>query len=151
MKVRPKAVLERGAAADLWRNTLSRIPTVFGRLVYLASVRDLNTGKYEHHGLATVHGALETDRILRRSHRETFDQWLAYPLKQKKADLDAYLSELLGSRRQILDTWVRLGPYKYLVPVNSDAAERALYEADLRAILKLLMNEYGVAWPETIA
>ena len=49
--------LERGAAADLWRNTLSQIPTLFGRLVYLSSLRDSNSGAYEHYGLAKVFGA----------------------------------------------------------------------------------------------
>ena len=29
---------DRSAAADLWRNTLSQIPTTFGRLIYLASL-----------------------------------------------------------------------------------------------------------------
>ncbi len=38
--IRPKQVLERGAASDLWRHTLSQIPTVFGRLVYLSSLRE---------------------------------------------------------------------------------------------------------------
>ena len=50
------AALDRNAASDLWRNTLSQIPSVFGRLVYLASLRNANNGRYEHHGLALVLG-----------------------------------------------------------------------------------------------
>jgi len=30
-----------GPAAEVWRKTLQRIPTHFGRLVFLASLRDL--------------------------------------------------------------------------------------------------------------
>ena len=43
---------ERGAAADVWRHTLSQIPYLYGRLAYLGSLRNANTGRYEHHGLA---------------------------------------------------------------------------------------------------
>src|SRR5216683_4844157 len=46
----PKGILERGAANDLWRHTLSQIPAVFGRMVYLAGLRN-GRGRYEHHGL----------------------------------------------------------------------------------------------------
>ena len=49
-------VLERGAASDLWRHTLSQIPSVFGRLVYLSSLRNPNTDSYEHHGFSQMFG-----------------------------------------------------------------------------------------------
>lgn len=44
-------------AEDLWRRTLSGIPSIYGRLAFLASLRDVNTGRYEHHGLAMIFGA----------------------------------------------------------------------------------------------
>jgi hypothetical protein len=47
-------MLERSATADLFKNTLSRIPTLFGRLAYLASLRDSNSGIYRHYGLASI-------------------------------------------------------------------------------------------------
>ena len=43
---------DRSPASDLWRHTLSQIPTTFGRLVFLASLRDPNTGAYAHYGFA---------------------------------------------------------------------------------------------------
>ena len=101
--------LERGAAADLWRHTLSQVPSVFGRMVYLCSLRDPNTGAYQHYGLAQSFGEEEADRVLRESHRQSFADWLCFNLEQQKADLDLYLSGLDGNRRVILDTWIRLG------------------------------------------
>ena len=72
----PKAGLERGAAPDLWRHTLSQIPSLFGRLVYLSSLRDNNTGTYEHFGLAQAFGEGEAARVLGESHLNGFSQWL---------------------------------------------------------------------------
>ncbi len=137
--------LQRGAASDLWRHTLSQIPAVFGRLIYLASLRDANTGRYEHHGLALVFGEHEADRALRASHAQTFQEWLCFNLEQQKADLDLYLSGLLESRRVVVEAWSRLRPYRNLVPTSATSTETQLYMSDFVALLELLKNEYGVS------
>jgi hypothetical protein len=90
---------DRSAAADLWRNTLSQIPTTFGRLIYLSSLRDQNTGTYQHHGLAQLFGEGETDQTLRHSHSQTFSEWLCFNLEQQKSDLEGYLEELHEDKR----------------------------------------------------
>ena len=48
--VKPLPVQE--AYEDLLQRSLSRIPCDLGRLLYLASTRDYNTGNYHHDGLA---------------------------------------------------------------------------------------------------
>lgn len=146
--LRPKAALERGAASDLWRNTLSQIPSIFGRMVYLSSLRNSNSGKYEHHGLALVFGEEEADRALRASHDHAFAEWLSYTLEQQKADLDLYLAALLENKSVILETWLRLAPYRNLIPSSVPALERKLYLTEFETLLALLKNEYGVALPD---
>lgn len=139
---------ERDAATNLWRHTLSQVPSLFGRLVYLSALRDQNTGTYEHYGLAQVYGEGAADRVLRASHMKTFSEWLCLRLEEQKGDLDLYLSGLEGDRRAILDTWIRLHPYRNLVPSGARQVERDLYMGDLETILELLRNEYGVACPD---
>ncbi|MGH9627469.1 MAG: hypothetical protein ACRD7E_03780, partial [Bryobacteraceae bacterium] len=143
--VHPKGVLERGAAPDLWRNTLSQIPSVFGRLVYLSSLRSSITGRYEHHGLALVFGEVEADRALGKSHTEAFSEWLSYNIEHQKADLDLYFSGLPADRRTVVETWARLAPHKGFIPASALKVEEQLYMADFEALLDLLKNEYGVA------
>ncbi len=132
---------------DLWRRTLTQIPTVFGKLVYLASLRDSNHGGYEHHGLALIHGELEASRTLLESHERTFSEWLQFDLERQKADLDLYLSSLMIDRRTVIGTWLRLRPYANLAPVSAKPVEKQLYLADLEALLGLVMNELGVSDP----
>ena len=134
-----------GAAADLWRNTLNQIPSTFGRLVYLASLRDQNTGRYQHHGLAQVLGDGGADTALRDSHERTFSDWLCYNVEQQKADLDLYLSSFQADRRTILATWIRLAPYRSLMPASARDPERRLYLADLEALLEILKAEHDVS------
>jgi len=87
----PKGILERGAANDLWRHTLSQIPAVFGRMVYLAGLRN-GRGRYEHHGLALIFDENEADKAMRKTHIDAFNAWLNFSLEQQKADLDLYLA-----------------------------------------------------------
>ncbi|MGB9604481.1 MAG: hypothetical protein ACP5U2_05315 [Bryobacteraceae bacterium] len=145
---RDPARFERTAPDDLWRRTLSQIPTVFGRLVYLSSLRDPNTGRYEHFGLAQMFGEDEADRALRQSHLETFQEWLGFGLQRQMEDLDHYLAGLHRDPRTILATWSRVEPYRNLIPAAAREPERRLYLADLEALLELLKNEYGVAVPD---
>ena len=143
-----KFPLERGAASDLWRNTLSQITTVFGRLVYLSSLRNANTGHYEHHGLELVFGEKEADKAMRRTHVQAFDEWLNYSLEQQKADLDSYLVAFGDKRAAVVDTWLRLTPYKAVVPTSCRNAERDLFFTEFSVLLELLKNEYGVDGPD---
>jgi len=142
------AALDRKAASDLWRHTLSQIPTVVGRLFFLASLRNQNSGQYEHHGLAQMFGSLEATRALKKSHREAFSEWLSYDVEEQKADLELYLSEQPEDRRTILKTWEKLEPYRNVLPSSAKDVEKKLYLADLRAILKLLRNASGAGDPD---
>ena len=145
MRAKTNREFERGASADLWRHSLSRIPSSFGRLVYLSSLRNNNSGQYEHHGLALMFGESETHDTLLESHRRTFAEWLNYGLEQQKADLDFYLSSLSIHGKTLVATWLRLAPYRNFVPSNVRAAERQLYLTDLETLLDLLRNVYGVS------
>ena len=142
------AALDRSAASDLWRNTLSQIPSVFGRLVYLASLRNPNSGRYEHHGLALIFGEDEANKALKKSHSQLFAEWLAFGVEQQKADLDLYISGLLEDKRTVVETWLKLAPYHNLIPSTVRGVERRLYITDLTALMELLRNAYGVDDPD---
>jgi hypothetical protein len=140
--------LDRSAAADLWRHTLSQIPSVFGRLVYLSSLRDTNNNCYEHHGFAQTFGEQVSDGTLRKSHSDAFSEWLGFTLDEQQADLDLYLSELGSEKRTVVEAWLRLTPYRHLVPGTIREVERQLYLTDFETLLTLLKNEYGVSSPD---
>ena len=131
--------------AESWHRTLSAIPTLLGRLGYLSSLRNINTGQYEHFGLAQRIGTAETDLILRQSHISVFQRWLCFGLEQQKEELEAYFSELGGDRRELISNWLALEPYNNWVPGESRDVERKLFSADLGVVLELIRVEYGVS------
>jgi len=141
------AGLDRGAVSNLWRNTLQQIPSVFGRLVYISSLRNANNGRYEHHGLALLFGEEEANRALKKSHSQIFAEWLTFNLEQQKADLDLYITGLADDRRTVLETWLKLSPYRNLIPSSVRGVERRVYVDDLTLLLELLRNAAGVGGP----
>jgi hypothetical protein len=132
-------------AAENWQRTLSQIPTILGRLAYLASLRNANTGTYEHAGLAQRIGERESNEILRRSHLAVFQEWLCLGLEEQKAELEEYFSGLDGDTREIIANWITLPPYPEWVPTESRDVERKLFCSDLGVILDLIRSDYGVA------
>lgn len=136
---------DRSAAADLWRNTLSQIPTTIGRLIYLASLRDQNTGAHHHRGLEQLFGQEQSEQTIRQSHSQIFSDWLCFNLEQQKRGLEAYLVELHEDRKIVLATWIRLAPYRHYPPADAREVERSLFITDLEMVLELLRYDYGVA------
>jgi hypothetical protein len=140
---------ESVAAAEVCLKEVSLIPTSYGRLVYLAGLRDPDTGKYGHYGSVSTANELWTDRVLRDYHESIFHQWVSFPLQAKKADVELYIASTGRSdKMEMIDTWLRLTPYKNLVPGSFQGPERQKHISDFEAILGLLKNVYGVVSPD---
>jgi hypothetical protein len=131
--------------AESWQRTLSAIPTFIGRVVYLASLRNVHTGSYEHAGLAQRIGEESVDRLIRRSHMQVFQEWLCFGLERQKQELEEYFSGLEGNKREIISNWLTLEPWNTWVPGESRDVERKLFNADLAVIMELIRVEYGVS------
>ena len=140
-RFRPSAKLERSALANLWKHTLSHIPTVSGRLVYLASLRDVNSGSYKHHGLFTSFGREEAVGALRESHEESFQTWLNLPLAEKNHDLKQYLTGVDDPEEEVVEYWLQSGVFRSYVPANAMEMETELFCRDLETLLQFLQHD----------
>ena len=137
-RFKPKGMLERSALADLWKHTLSQIPTTYGRLVYLASLRDPNSGSYRHHGLSAAFGREESVSALRHSHEDVFLEWLNLPLAAKSSDLKNYFENTGESARTVVAYLARSGSYLSQPPDSARPAQRRQFKMEMEALLELL-------------
>jgi hypothetical protein len=135
---RPKAMLERSAIADLFKNTLSKIPTVFGQLGYLAALRDPDSGVYRHYGMEAIFGRDESRRALAESHERVFREWLKLSLSKKNADLLEYLDGLRDPKPTVLRHWARSGTHRSYVPASARESERQLFFQEFEVLLETL-------------
>jgi hypothetical protein len=130
---------------------LAHIATSYGRLVYLANLRNPDNGRYEHYGSENAL-PFTINQELTRLHEEIFREWLTYSLARKKADIELYIAGIeFTDPAELIDTWLRLTPYKNLVPATIQGPERRKHISDFEAILGLLKNVYGVASPDPSA
>ena len=134
---RPKGSLERSAAADLFKHTLSRIPTVYGRLSYLASLRDANSGVYRHHGLFLAFGREESVQALQSSHESLFLTWLTLPIAEKSEDLAAFMATLEDPQATVVKHWKHSRVYRSYIPSSATPAETELFMSELEVLLEL--------------
>ena len=135
-KAKPKGGLDRTAAEDLFRHTLSQIDSVYGRLNYLASLRDPVTGAYRHHGLSSMFGRDESTKALREFHEQTFREWIALPLRDKHRDLMDFLETLEEPLRQVFGHWKQSRVYRTYVPVAASEAEKMLFSMQLETLME---------------
>jgi hypothetical protein len=75
----------KSALQDLKETTLAAVSGLFGKLVYLASLR--RHGKYQHWGMEMVHGSEAAERALKTAHSEIVSRVLRTPLGDLMEDL----------------------------------------------------------------
>ena len=65
------------------------------------------------------------------------------------ADIKIYIASIEQfDTATLIDSWLRLTPYKYLVPASIQGPERQKHVSDFEILLGLLKNVYGVASPD---
>src|SRR6267378_3912300 len=93
------------AITDLRSRTLSRLPGDFSRLVYLASSRDLNTGRYSHDGLAFHFSENVASKAMAACHAEIFDRLVYCSLEELIEELRSYISSTAERPGDVLQSW----------------------------------------------
>jgi hypothetical protein len=128
-------MLAKSASEDLFRHTLSRIPTVYGKLAYFASLRDSATEGYRHHGLTASFGREDAANALRSSHQTVFTEWLNTTLSERYDDLTRYIAALDAPSNETIGQLLHSKLYQTCVPPSASEAEREYFLSDLEALL----------------
>jgi len=126
-------------ASDLKEKTRESVPLPIALLVYLASLRDHNTGRYHHDGWSfrlTEEGA---DRALREFHGEVFGRLLDCTVRELAEELGAYLGSLGEPVGRSTECWRELGSFRVLVPEGCHPMDRELFYSSVRAALAVLV------------
>ena len=124
---------------DFTTRTLASIPTEFGRLCYLSSLRDSSAGgRYVHDGLAAVFPEAAVQESLEFCHREMFGRILESPLERQEWDLRGCLTSAGEDFWETLEQWREARLYCLLGPEDSPAYLRELFDSNVRTLLDVL-------------
>ena len=131
----------RKVIQDFTLNTLANISGLYARLVYVASLRDLSSGRYEHAGLAALYPEEAVQQALQVCHEQVFERTLELPLSEQQEDLRACLTAMEDGLRASVEHWRRLESYRVLLPEQSPDYLKELFCSNLRALLEILHAE----------
>jgi len=135
------------AASDLRKRTLAEIPRSLDRLIYLASMRDYNTGLYYHDGLASQFTQEVACQALADCHREAFGQLVACSLRELVGQMEGYIESTHTSPRDFVSAWKKLEPYRVAVPVETDPVTAQLLFSSFKIALAILEARLASAAP----
>jgi hypothetical protein len=130
---------------DFTSNTLAVIPSAFGRLVHISTLRDLISGQYKHEGLEALYGAPAVHEALFYCHEEIFRKILETPLERQERFLREWFESLEGESSEIAARWLQLDVYRMLIPLDTPEYLRDLFCSNFRLLLELVSEEATAA------
>jgi hypothetical protein len=135
----------RRVIQDFTLTTLAGIPGLFARLAYIASLRDLSSGRYDHAGLAALYPDAAIQQALQLCHEQIFERILEAPLSSQEEDLRACLAGMEGGFSVAVSHWRRMEAYRVLVPEAAPEYLKDLFCSNLRALLEIFDEEHSPA------
>lgn len=135
----------RRVIQDFTVTTLAGIPGEFARLVYVASLRDLSSGRYEHQGLAALYPGEAVQQALQVCHEQILERILETPLSKQLEDLRSCLAAMEGGPAAVVSHWRQLEPYRVLIPEQAPDYLKELFISNLRALLEILHEQCNTA------
>lgn len=127
---------------DYVRETvLETLPNDLTRMIYLASLRDCNSGMYLHPELSHERGVQAADGALRTCHEQVFRRLLTTGLAEYVVQLQEYIRFTRGEILTVLKTWKSLQAYRATVPVSAVSTSTELYFLNVAIALEVVGNQ----------
>ena len=125
---------------DLCQRTLAKISGNLNRMIYLASTRDYNSGRYHHAGLEGAFGYEAVRQALGAAHQEIFGKLTRSSLEELVRELELYVRSSGESPEELLRTWRTLQPYRVAIPLGVDRMAAQLLLSNLKLGLEVLQK-----------
>jgi len=128
----------RSVIEDFSSRTLSAIPSDFGRLSYICSLKDSSSGRYEHDGLSRLYPVSAVQAALKHCHEELFSRILETPLKEQARDLRDCLEAVGDAGWEVVERWGTDRSFQEMCPRDLPEYLQDLFCSNLTALLAIL-------------
>lgn len=126
---------------DFITGLLWQLPTIFGRLILLASAWDAGSKRYHHSVIERAFPPQITHDAFQRLHEEIFQQWMRLTDSQRKGDLARYMDSGKLSESAMVEVWINSEMYKDLFPPDASFVDRQAFVRVLAILLIRLAGE----------
>jgi hypothetical protein len=130
--------IHRQIIQDISVSMLAPLPSLYQRLLHLASCRNPQTDKYENVRLTGLYPELAVHEALARCHEEILECVLETPLELQERDLRQCLESLPGEFVSGLEIWQKPEFENRLLPEETPECLKQLFRSNLRVLLQIL-------------
>ncbi len=136
----------RRVTEDFTSRTLAAIPSDLGKLYYVCSLRDRQTGRYLHEGLTFIYSEASVQEALSQCHEELFTRILETPLEQQEVDWRLCFAP---GREQgwSPEDGGRVGSPRSLAPDGLPDYLTDLFCSNAEAVLAVISSEHAISEP----
>ena len=120
---------------------LAPIPSEFGRLADVATLRDVTSGHYHHPALEEVYSESAVHQALLYCHEELFEKVVGTPLHLQEWDLRSHFARMDAPVAEIAFRWLEIEHFRSFVPMGTAPHLRDLFLSNTRAVLGRLGQE----------
>jgi hypothetical protein len=120
---------------------LAPIPSEFGRLADVATLRDVTSGHYHHPALEEVYSESAVHQALLYCHEELFEKVVGTPLHLQEWDLRSHFARMDAPVAEIAFRWLEIEHFRSFVPMGTAPHLRDLFLSNTRAVLDRLGQE----------
>ena len=130
----------RSIIEDFTSRTLAAIPTDFGRLYYISSLKDEKTGRYQHDGLMKLYSEPSVQAALTHCHEELFSRILETPLNRQERDLRNCLNAAGVNFWPVVESWRETRYFQTMCPEGLPGYLDELFCSNMNALLAIFSS-----------
>jgi hypothetical protein len=126
------------ASEDILRALKISLPNDLSRLIFLATLRDNNSGHYYHPEVARRFSAEVADQAMLTCHRQIYEQVVALALEDLTDQLDAYMATVRAPKERLIESWTKLRAYRATIPMDADPISAEIYFMKVEVAVAIL-------------
>ncbi len=112
---------------DILRALRVSLPNDLSRLIFLAILRDNNSGHYYHPEVAQRFSVEVADRAMLACHHQIYERVVALPLEDLTDQLDAYMATVRAPKERLIESWTKLRAYRATIPMDADPISTEIF------------------------
>jgi hypothetical protein len=125
-------VAHEGSGQDAVREDILRalsvsLPNDLSRLIFLATLRDNNSGHYYHPEVAQRFSIEVADRAMLACHHHIYERVVALPLEDLTDQLEAYMATVPAPKERLIESWTKLRAYRATIPMDADPISTEIF------------------------
>jgi hypothetical protein len=125
-------------AADILRALAVSLPNELSRLIFLATLRDNNSGHYFHPDLARRFSDRVADWAMLACHQRIYKQVIALSIEDLTDQLDLYVTTVPAPRERMIESWAKLQAYRATIPMDTDPISAEIFFMKVEVAVAIL-------------